>query len=379
MKILVVLPRYQYGETTRGETHEYSNFVQAIKGTTGEVDFIDTSAYIKTRDIYELNVLLLDVQSTKKYEIIFFVQWGNEVFSETLEILKETGALLINWATDDSYRFESFTRLIAKRFDYIITTEFAAVRKYEKITAKCIKASWGYSEEWKRLPKPASDCLYDVSFIGMNYFDRYEYIKFLKKNGINIFVAGYGWPRSNGIVQKEDIPSIYNNSRIVLNFSKSKNGRQTKARVFESLAAGTCLLSERSEDLDSYFEEHKHLITFDSKQECLIAITRLLSDPFTRDEIAMNGHAHCVARYSYERQFEDILRKVYIKKKISSINKRKFSIFREKIASAPFALRIIRRLLHSKWIPSIIRRIVRKIEEKYFKETHLSMNSFFVK
>ena len=378
MKILVVLPRYQYADESRGETHEFSSFYTAINKIFDDVYYFDSSSYIRNSNIIDLNCEIIKLQSKKQFTTLFLVQWGNEFFADTIAKIRSTGAIVVNWATDDSYRYETFTKFIANRFNYTITTEFTAVNKYKKIGAGCIKGQWGYSEQWDCPPISADECKHDVAFIGVNYFDRKNYIKYLLNKGVNIFVGGYGWGSLGNVIDQDDIPKIYNSSKIVINFSKSIGGRQTKARIFESLAAGSCLLTEDSEDLSEYFIIGKELMTFQSEVDCFQKIQYLLNNIEKRNQIANAGYKRCTNNYSYERQFKLILTSLPINYEISSINQLELDNFYTKLKKPRLMRKIIRTLLFNPLVPTIVRKVIRKIEEKYYKSNYLSIHSYSI-
>jgi spore maturation protein CgeB len=378
MKILVVLPRYQYADESRGETHEFSSFLTAIKKSFQEVSYLDTAEYIKKSNIVDLNYDLVRLQSERQFALIFVVQWGNEFFPETIALLKSTGATVVNWATDDSYRFNTFTQFIANRFNYTVTTEFGAVNQYKRIGADCIKGHWGYSERWERPPIPAEKCTYDVAFIGVNYFDRKKYIDYLRAKGVSIFVGGYGWGGIGNIVTQDDIPKIYNSSKVVLNFSQSTGGRQTKARVFEAVAAGSCLLTEESADLSQYFIINKELITFQSEHDCFLKIQLLIGDPGLRNRIAFDGYSRCIESYSYEKQFKAIFTNLPVKKQILRLEKKEIDSFSHKIKNPGKSRKFFRAVLFHPFAPILFRRAARKLESIFFRHNYLSAYSYTI-
>ena len=157
MKILVVLARYQYADESRGETHEYTALYSVIVNNFTSVDFIDTSTSIRTGKIRQLNRHLIERQREKKYTHVFFVQWGNEFFPETIRYINQTGAFTINWATDDSYRYDTFTKYISSRYSLNITTDRVAYDKYLKAKFPCYLGGWGFNKALSLPPKLSKD------------------------------------------------------------------------------------------------------------------------------------------------------------------------------------------------------------------------------
>ena len=379
MKILVVLARYQYADVSRGETHEYTALYSAIANVFRNVHFIDTSLAIRTGEMRHLNINLIEQQRLEKYTHVFFVQWGNEFFPETIEYINKTGAITINWATDDSYRYENFTKHLASRYSLNITTDRAAYDKYMIAKFPCYFGGWGFNKSLSLPPKLSRDCKYDICFIGLNYFDRAIYIDAFKKAGYTIFLGGDGWGESVDIVSSKNMPHIYNNSKVALNFSKSVGGSQTKARVFEVTSFGTCLLSELSPDLETYFDIGEDILVFTSVEDCLKQIDSLIKKSGDlRDRVAFNGYTKCMAKYSYEELFKKIFGTNNPAPVIDANDSYAIKT-KNKIYNQIKFMALLKYLVLNKFTPNIFKTVIRKIESKFFIENYLSSNSLLIK
>jgi glycosyltransferase involved in cell wall biosynthesis len=103
---------------------------------------------------------------------------------------------------------------------------------------------------------------------------------------------------------------IYSDSRITLNVSL--NG-DLNLRVFESLAAGGFLLTDRlapAAGLDTIFEEDKHLVTWGSVNELIEKISYYLNNPELALDIRKKGQAELIINHSPEvkiKQFFDLV------------------------------------------------------------------------
>ncbi len=319
MKILCVFGRYAYGEPARGEGYEYVNFLPALRNLGHEValfDSFDRSAY---PDFAELNRGFLSAVQRERPDLIFCVLMGYELWSETLALAKQaSGACLINWATDDSWKYEEFSRLAAPSFDIYATTYASALDKAARDgLANFTLTQWAAPASLLLQPKPAGECRYPVSFIGAAYGNRRRWVAELLERGIAVACFGHGW--ENGVVATDEVSRIINDSVVSLNFGDSGRvlqggrmvrSRQIKARVFEVPAVGGCLLTEIAEGIGEYFVPGEEIETFASIAELAAKIRYLLDAPAIRDRIARAGHERTGREHTYEIRLKKLLEKV---------------------------------------------------------------------
>lgn len=143
---------------------------------------------------------------------------------------------------------------------------------------------------------------YDVVFIGQNFGNRQIYVDYLKSNGVNVDVFGFGW--DTGKVTQTQMIEIFNKAKIVLNFSSSAGHPELKflkGRVFEIPATGAFLLTEECEELDNYFRVGIELDRFTTKEEMLEKVKYYLQNDKQREVIAENGKKKVLENYTFER------------------------------------------------------------------------------
>ncbi len=152
---------------------------------------------------------------------------------------------------------------------------------------------------------PVEDCLirYDIGFCGFLgerpgwesnpiYSKRREVVSALQEHfGDKMCVRG-------GIYGKE-YNRFWNECKIGINCSPL--GEAT-LRVYEVLATGTALVTDRSKDLELIFNDGEHLLMYDSPDEAISCCERLLADPEMRKFIAENGR-RAVAKYERSGQY----------------------------------------------------------------------------
>jgi spore maturation protein CgeB len=167
---------------------------------------------------------------------------------------------------------------------------------------------WAANAHWLRDPLPAAECTYGVSFVGAAYGRRREFVDALHARGISVECFGDGWP--NGPVSAEDIPRIFRNSRISLNFSdayKVNTPRQVKARTFEVPGAGGLLLTEYAPGLEQYYELGSQIVSCGNLDEMVTQIRRLEGNPQERDAIASAGNIRTRAEHTYDHRLTEVL------------------------------------------------------------------------
>ncbi len=319
MKILCVLSRYAYGKPERGENYDYVHFVSAFERMGHDVGFFDSGDRSHYGDFADLNVALLERVANWRPDVIFCVLMHYEIWFETLDLIRANSpALVVNWGTDDSWKFAQASRFFAEHVDLHVTTDGAAVEAApSRGLDNVFPSQWAASGGALANPTPSGDCRYDVSFVGSMYGYRAEWIAALRAGGIAVSCFGHG--TENGVVDAAEVPEIYRASRISLNFSgsgqnladgKASSHRQIKARTFEVPGAGGFLLTEAAPGLERYFVVGSEIATFDSPETLAGKVRHYLDHPDERDAITLAGHARVIADHTYEQRFSEILGKL---------------------------------------------------------------------
>jgi spore maturation protein CgeB len=105
MKILCVFGQHNYGDPTRGEGYEYTNFIPALHRLGHDVQFLESWNRTCYRNFRELNEALLHIVDESRPDVLLSVMFTYEIWTETWEILRDAGiSATINWTTDDSWK-----------------------------------------------------------------------------------------------------------------------------------------------------------------------------------------------------------------------------------------------------------------------------------
>lgn len=316
MKILCVFGEHNYGDPNRGVGYEYTNFIPSLRRLGHDIVFFESLDKSKYDNFSDLNRQFLTSIEINKPDLIFCVLMNYEIWTETLTMVKnETDAVIINWATDDSWKYEQFSRFMVPYVDWYTTTYPDAVEKsFRHGYNNVVLTQWAANTDNLSEPVSARECRWDVSFVGMAYGNRTKWVSALKDRGINVNCFGYGW--ENGTVPANAIPEIIRKSVICLNFGDSNwmlNGllpyrsRQIKARVFEVPGYGGFLMTESADNLENFYEPGREIVLFNTIDELAAKIRYFLANPEHRDKIAMAGHAKTRRKHTYDHRFRDLL------------------------------------------------------------------------
>ena len=309
-KILCLLHKHQFGNAAFPISVEYKLIYKTLKKINKNTFFFDTH---KEKSIHLSNLKILECVKKIKPELIFCHQSFYEIYSETFNTIRSIcSPLIINWCSDDSWRYKQHSSLIAESFDYMITTYKSAHKNNLRNKINSILSNWGCDENFFIKPKKKSAYLYDVCFIGNSYLGREKIINELKDFGINIQCFGKGWGE---LIDDKELPKIMNSSKININFSKSRgNQLQTKARIFEIIGAGGFCISEKSDEVKNFFRENHEIVIFNNLTELRNKIKYYLKNETKREKIVNNGYLRCSKEYYYKKIILDILELIFNKK-----------------------------------------------------------------
>lgn len=315
MKILCVFGRHNYGDPARGEGYEYCNFIPALRALGHEVHHFESWDRSAHADFTALNTALLDRVDALRPDLVFCVLLGYEVWIETLRTLRAAAVPVLDWGTDDSWKYRQFSRFIAPEIALWASTSHDAFETARRDGLDNVRLSqWAACGDRTCEPLPSAQCTYDLSFVGSSYGNRGRWVQRLRAHGLAVECFGQGWP--NGPVDAARIPELYRCSRISLNFGDSGlhwrglrpyRSRQIKARVFEVPAAGGCLLTEPAERLDEYYACGREIETFTDEDSLVDRARALLADPARRDAMAWAGYRRTMADHLYESRFAPLL------------------------------------------------------------------------
>ncbi|MBX3303324.1 MAG: glycosyltransferase [Nitrospira sp.] len=316
MKILCVFGEHAYGDPSRGEGIEHANFLPALRRLGHQVSFFESFSREPYANFAALNRALLDKVEETAPEVVFCVLMQYEVWIETMRLIRNSGAWLVNWSTDDSWKYSMFSKLIGTECDLFVTTYPELVDRYHRDGIGSVYLSqWAANAETLAPPVSAASCRYPVSFVGAAYGNRPAMIDRLRREGIDVVCFGHGWP--GGPVEAKRVGEIIRESQVSLNFSEGahgnsgdSSGRQIKARVFEVPGYGGCLLTERAPNIERYFRDGEEILSFEGEDELVREVKSLLDGSSRRDRIAQRGFERVQREHTYDHRFNEMLKEL---------------------------------------------------------------------
>lgn len=314
-------------------TSDYYSFFKNMYLTLGR--FCNTLLHFNRRENYlkfgkdKMNRLLLEMIEKEKPDYVFTWLTWDEFHIDTLlninKVSPNTKTVVI--FGDDTIQFYDFSRYYALLFNYTFTTLKSYKKKYEEDGIKNVYfTSLTDAKEFHPIP---AEKRYDVTFIGSQKLDnakRYEMIKYLKNNGINVRVFGFGWENHpdlkdcyGGPLNSAEVVKVISETKINLCFSKDNFGRpQMKAKIFELGACKSFGLCEYAEDYRSYFTEGKDIVFFNGEKELLEKVKYYLKNEQDRKKITEYAHNKVINEYALETELRNfIMQTKNVKKNIS--------------------------------------------------------------
>jgi len=125
-----------------------------------------------------------------------------------------------------------------------------------------------------------------IGFVG-NLLNRSKWIKMLE-NDYNL--------KPKVMIIGQDMVNEINSYKLHFNRNISND---VNYRTFETLGCQTCLLTNKTENLDKLFKIGKHLVIYDNYNDLKDKIDWLLKDSKKRDEIAKAGYALVKKEHTY--------------------------------------------------------------------------------
>lgn len=298
------------------------NFFEPLKETGFNVYRYNYLEKLNRLGREEMNQEFLLLVEKEEPDYVFFITYKEEISKKTLRKLRKKKIKVVAWFSDDHWRFEDYSRYIAKEIFCSITTDSKAFEKYKKYNFNVIKSQWAANPTYYH-PVPVNET-HEVTFVGQKYGPRGKVMEFLRKSKIPIETFGRGW---GDYLPFEKVISLFSSSKINLNISASSRDeriKQIKGRVFEVPMCGGFLLTDYIEGLEEYFKIGKEIVCYENENDLIDKINYFLSHDGERNKIANNGHMASLKKHTWKVRFKEIFKEL---EKMSFINCGKAGIF----------------------------------------------------
>ena len=319
--------KYEYGIVKRGFSYEYVNFYTTLVNMGHDVTLFDFIAETQSVGKAAMNKKLFDLVEQQVPDLTFFTLYMDEFEPEILQQLREYTKTLC-FFHDDTWRVD-FSRYWASKFDYFTTPDVYGEYKYNSLGLKtAIYFPFGCNQDlFKKMDLPKK---FDVSFVGSWHPLREWLIKNLRRAGLSVEVAGYGWP--NGSIDHSEMVSLFNESKISLNLSNSsswdirylatsprglintfrspKTIEQLKARHFEISSCGTFQLSYYVEGLERHYIIGEEIGIYIDAHDLLQKVRFYLDNDNLREQIATKAYARSILDHGFESRFNGVFKRM---------------------------------------------------------------------
>lgn len=225
------------------------------------------------------------LKASKNNWDLIWIDKGVFIYSKNLKKLKTRTSQLVHYTPDTAFYANKSRHFYAgiNTYDLLVTTKSFEIDKYrERVSENKIHLiSQGYNP-YIHYPKHRfEEKEFAITFIGLCEPYREFIINRILGNGFKVFVGGIGWNRfmkENGknhnlIYLGEKIWDIdytfaISRSNFGLGLLSKKFPECHTTRTFEIPACGTCLITERNEEIDGYFTDDE-AIKFSTTEELL--------------------------------------------------------------------------------------------------------------
>jgi spore maturation protein CgeB len=253
------------------------------------------------------------------------VTGGFRISGESIRLLKKEGIKTLLWTTDPPVHFEPVAES-APFYDVVCCQGTEAI---DILKSKGVEdARWlpmACDPIYHRSTRMTQDEVRvfgsQVVFVGSYYFCREKLFKNLREFDFAIWGPGWGQlaqdPCFSGKVRGDKVPpeqwvKIYSACSIVLapHFQDEHNRfpvHQISPRVFEAMACGSFVLSDRQEDVLALFRDGEHLVTFEDGKDLIDKIRYFLRCPEERKRIAAAGRCEVLRNHTYTHRMQHLL------------------------------------------------------------------------
>jgi len=253
-----------------------------------------------------------------KRDVHIWVDFGEDSFSaKAMEWMPLTDGGKSVYIASDTHLDDGYRYRKAQGFDYVFFNQKHALDGYPKIEKAQYAGYLAHAAEPEAYPHFEILKKYDLCFIG--HMQEYH-----KGNGINMsridvldhmfkkfpnFYFGSRnpvWPDKNMF---EDAAKKFCQSKIVFNISI---GNDVNMRFFETLAAGSFLLTNKIPELEAVkdfgFVDGKHYVSYDSLDAAENLIKFYTENDEKREMIAKAGYEQALKTGTYKSRLDAILK-----------------------------------------------------------------------
>jgi hypothetical protein len=239
------------------------------------------------------------------------------------DIRRASGALLVHWHPDDYRNRSNSSADFASAlpvYDVHLTPKTFNIAELVEDGARRVEfVPYSYDPEVHRPLPPRTSPPCQAVFVGSFEPERAGVLEYAARSGIDLEVWGSFWhrlPPSSPLrphcryreERADEMATAFASAAVSLGFLRKANRDLHTARTFEIPASGGVMLTERTDEQRSFFEEGKEALYFDSAEEMVSTIRAYSSSPGDLARIRAAALDRCRRdRYSYAERLQDLL------------------------------------------------------------------------
>lgn len=315
--------QYSRGLKNKGfEIFEYD--IQKDVNSVREISFITKAFFKFNQNVFynRANKELLNKVKSIKPKILFVFK-GMEIFPETLAHIKQQGIFLINYNPDHPYLFFSEgagnnnVKNSISIYDIYISYSTTIVNELNRLYKNSVCIPFGFDETIRVNNNPIDE----IVFIGA--YDKIREAELSSINSEKLFIYGpTNWGaklNKNSVLLKKykgkplynnDYYNVLSNSIASINFLRKQNiiEGSHNMRTFETAGVGGLLISNRTDEHLTFFEDGKEAFFFSDLDELNNIIYERLNDKKLITEIKNAASMRCrKSNYSYADRVNQLI------------------------------------------------------------------------
>lgn len=319
--------RYEIIKDLFGENVQYINISEIMERYPRLIRSIGWRYYFGPL-IWRINrQISMKINSQNSQFDLIWIDKGVFILPRIIKILKSNTNKLVHYTPDTSF-YENNSRLFRrsmKYFDFLIFTKSFELNEYRKRIAKekliILTQAFDPNIHFPRLN--SSEKTNKITFIGLFEPEREEIIQSIIDNDLEVNLGGVGWSKFvernknnkklnfiGEFVLESEYAQMISSSKFALGLLSKKFPEKHTTRTFEIPACGTCLVTEKNEEIDSFFNDDE-CIKFKTIGELVKLILFYQKNEACLEQITINGFRSVVNnKRDYPSQMRETLEKI---------------------------------------------------------------------
>lgn len=221
---------------------------------------------------------------------------------EVAAVLRQSHTLLGIALSDPDVHAVATCR-VAPGFDWFVTNDPGCVARYRALGVRSAALPPGTNDTFFRPVPPRAEMACEVLVLGRASPDRVEPVRALTRQ-FDVHLYGEGWEEvglaSRGLVFGEEALAALSSARMTVVFFRTPAGHPLlKVGLFDFLAAGALVLTDRSPLVSNHLRFGRELVGFDTTEELMTRVRHLLDHPAEAERIRTAGRERVRAEYSW--------------------------------------------------------------------------------